>query len=53
MSVEEDPGERLLDRVFLTRVIEPGDEIAGRWVREFGVEGVARRLRRVRRRCPG
>ncbi|WSQ12087.1 DNA-processing protein DprA [Streptomyces sp. NBC_01231] len=53
MSVEEDPGEGLLDRVFLTRVIEPGDEIAGRWVREFGVERVARRLREGEEALPG
>ncbi|MDH6624138.1 DNA processing protein [Streptomyces sp. LBL] len=45
MSVEEDPRGELLDRVFLTRVIEPGDEVAGRWVREFGVREVVRRLR--------
>ncbi|MFB7333560.1 DNA-processing protein DprA [Streptomyces adustus] len=32
-------------RVLLTRVIEPGDEIGGRWVREHGVREVARRLR--------
>ncbi|MET9774957.1 DNA-processing protein DprA [Streptomyces sp. NPDC006367] len=35
----------LLGRVFLTRVIEPGDETAGRWVREHGAVEVARRLR--------
>ncbi|MBQ1092388.1 DNA-processing protein DprA [Streptomyces sp. B93] len=35
----------LLDRVFLTRVIEPGDETGGRWVREYGAAEVARRLR--------
>ncbi|MGV9392406.1 DNA-processing protein DprA, partial [Streptomyces olivaceus] len=43
------PGEvaddRLLARVFLTRVVEPGDETCGRWVRERGVGEVARRLR--------
>ncbi len=32
-------------RVFLTRVVEPGDEVAGRWIREFGAVEVARRLR--------
>ncbi|MCZ9347805.1 DNA-protecting protein DprA, partial [Streptomyces sp. TRM76130] len=37
--------ETLLDRVFLTRVIEPGDESGGRWVRDRGVREVARRLR--------
>ncbi|MEV6805921.1 DNA-processing protein DprA [Streptomyces sp. NPDC051132] len=40
----EPDGERL-GRVFLGRVIEPGDEVAGRWVREFGVREVVRRLR--------
>ncbi|MEU9335329.1 DNA-processing protein DprA [Streptomyces sp. NPDC048290] len=35
----------VLDRVFLTRVVEPGDELAGRWVREFGVSEVVRRVR--------
>lgn len=39
------PDDDLLDRVFLARVIEPGDEAAGRWVREWGVREVARRLR--------
>ncbi|MEU0200740.1 MULTISPECIES: DNA-processing protein DprA [unclassified Streptomyces] len=44
MSVLDDPDDELLARVFLTRVIEPGDEAGGRWVREFGVGGVVRRL---------
>ncbi|MCT9079719.1 DNA-processing protein DprA [Streptomyces fulvoviolaceus] len=39
------PDDDLLARVFLARVIEPGDEVAGRWVREWGVCEVARRLR--------
>ncbi|MFJ4685731.1 DNA-processing protein DprA [Streptomyces sp. NPDC088789] len=38
-------GDALHDRVFLTRVLEPGDETGGRWVRELGVGEVARRLR--------
>ncbi|MFJ5211396.1 DNA-processing protein DprA [Streptomyces nigra] len=38
-------GEALLDRVFLNRVLEPGDETAGRWVREYGPATVVRRLR--------
>jgi DNA processing protein len=42
------PGRELLDRVFLTRVIEPGDEVAGRWVQELGVGEVARRVREGR-----
>ncbi|ARP72573.1 DNA processing protein DprA [Streptomyces pluripotens] len=33
-----------LGRVVLCRVIEPGDETGGRWVREFGVREVVRRL---------
>ncbi|CAL9437280.1 Putative DNA processing protein DprA [Streptomyces sp. enrichment culture] len=40
-------------RVFLTRVIEPGDEITGRWVRELGVAEVVRRLRDGERPLPG
>ncbi|MFE9031935.1 DNA-processing protein DprA [Streptomyces iakyrus] len=44
MSVDGEPGGELLARVLLTRVIEPGDETGGRWVRELGVEEVARRL---------
>ncbi|MEU0070453.1 DNA-processing protein DprA [Streptomyces sp. NPDC006332] len=53
MSVDDDPGDGRVDRVFLTRVIEPGDEIAGRWVREFGVDEVARRLREGGQALPG
>ncbi|MFD5130858.1 DNA-processing protein DprA [Streptomyces olindensis] len=44
MSVLDDPDDELLARVFLSRVIEPGDEAGGRWVREVGVGGVVRRL---------
>ncbi|MFI8830831.1 DNA-processing protein DprA [Streptomyces afghaniensis] len=44
MSAADEPDEELFARVFLTRVIEPGDEIGGRWVREYGVREVARRL---------
>lgn len=51
------PGEvaddRLLARVFLTRVVEPGDETCGRWVRERGVGEVARRLREGGPALPG
>jgi len=53
VSVDGDPGDGLLNRVFLTRVIEPGDEVAGRWVREFGVDEVARRLRAGAEALPG
>lgn len=38
-------GDDLLARVFLARVAEPGDEVAGRWIRELGAVEVARRLR--------
>ncbi|MFF8996985.1 DNA-processing protein DprA [Streptomyces achromogenes] len=48
-----DPGDELLDRVLLTRVIEPGDEVAGRWVRESGVGEVVRRLRCGGEALPG
>lgn len=49
----DEPGDDLLDRVFLSRVVEPGDEVAGRWIRERGVEEVAARLRGRGSRCPG
>lgn len=32
------------DRAFLARVIEPGDELGGRWLRELGAREVVRRL---------
>ncbi|MFI8894062.1 DNA-processing protein DprA [Streptomyces paradoxus] len=44
MSADDEAGEELLGRVLLTRVIEPGDEAGGRWVRELGVGAVVRRL---------
>ncbi len=43
----------LLGRIFLTRVLEPGDETGGRWVRELGVDEVVRRLRRRTEPLPG
>ncbi|MEU6588063.1 DNA-processing protein DprA [Streptomyces sp. NPDC046881] len=45
MTGEKDAGAERLGRVFLGRVVEPGDEVGGRWVREFGVGEVVRRLR--------
>ncbi|WP_217547437.1 DNA-processing protein DprA [Streptomyces sp. GbtcB6] len=42
-----------LARVFLARVVEPGDEAAGRWVRERGVHEVAGRLRDGGQALPG
>ncbi|MFF3343783.1 DNA-processing protein DprA [Streptomyces sp. NPDC002779] len=45
MSRADDPDEELHDRVFLARVLEPGYETAGRWLRERGTREVARWLR--------
>lgn len=42
-----------LGRIFLGRVIEPGDEVGGRWVREFGVGEVVRRVRDGGAALPG
>ncbi|QOV35261.1 DNA-protecting protein DprA [Streptomyces ferrugineus] len=53
MNGSEDPDGELLGRVFLSRVFEPGDEVAGRWVREFGVGDVVRRLREGVEALPG
>ncbi|KJK37792.1 DNA polymerase III subunit beta [Streptomyces variegatus] len=44
MSAGDEPDDELLGRILLTRVIEPGDEVGGRWVRELGVAEVVRRL---------
>ncbi|MEV0640374.1 DNA-processing protein DprA [Streptomyces sp. NPDC050619] len=53
MNAGDDPDGELLARVFLTRVIEPGDEVAGRWVRECGARAVVRRLREGGEPMPG
>jgi DNA processing protein len=45
VSGPDAPDGELLARAFLSRVVEPGDEIGGRWVRELGAVEVARRLR--------
>ncbi|SEE56555.1 DNA processing protein [Streptomyces sp. 3213] len=45
MTASDETGHELLARAFLARVIEPGDEVAGRWIRELGAVEVARRLR--------
>ncbi|MFE7277843.1 DNA-processing protein DprA [Streptomyces sp. NPDC057623] len=47
------PDDELLGRAYLSRVVEPGDEVAGRWVREYGVEEVVRRLREGTAVLPG
>ncbi|MFF3207192.1 DNA-processing protein DprA [Streptomyces sp. NPDC002962] len=48
----EPAGDRLA-RVFLGRVLEPGDEVGGQWVRERGVHEVVRRLRDDGEPLPG
>ncbi|GAA2290595.1 DNA-processing protein DprA [Streptomyces hawaiiensis] len=53
MSVVGAPDDDLLCRVLLTRVIEPGDEVGGRWLREFGVGEVVRRLKEGGAALPG
>ncbi|ELS56835.1 DNA-processing protein DprA [Streptomyces viridochromogenes] len=53
MNASEVPDDERLGRVFLSRVIEPGDEVAGRWVREYGVGEVVRRLREGVEPLPG
>ncbi|MGW5125375.1 DNA-processing protein DprA [Streptomyces sp. NPDC004069] len=45
MNTTRAPDRELLARVFLSRVLEPGDEAGGRWLRECGAVEVARRLR--------
>lgn len=45
MSLGDDPAGELQARVLLSRVLEPGDEVGGRWLRELGPVEVARRLR--------
>ncbi|NUP37202.1 MAG: DNA-protecting protein DprA, partial [Streptomyces sp.] len=45
MRAGDDLEAERLARVFLARVLEPGDEVGGRWVRELGAAEVARRLR--------
>ncbi|MFR9795818.1 DNA-processing protein DprA [Streptomyces sp. MS06] len=53
---EPEPGPPEHDRVsraFLTRVLEPGDETGGRWVRLLGAGEVAHRLRGPGRALPG
>ncbi|MGR6972988.1 DNA-processing protein DprA [Streptomyces cynarae] len=53
MSEDSTPDAASLARIFLTRIIEPGDEVAGRWLRERGPEELARQLREGGRRLPG
>ncbi|MFJ3879715.1 DNA-processing protein DprA [Streptomyces sp. NPDC090077] len=40
MSAPEPPGPEALARAALTRVLEPGDQHGGRWIRELGAAAV-------------
>ncbi|GGK49493.1 hypothetical protein GCM10010094_07080 [Streptomyces flaveus] len=46
-------GDERLHRVFLARVIEPGDEVCGRWLRQLGAGEVVRRLFGQGEQLPG
>ncbi|WP_062641708.1 DNA-processing protein DprA [Streptomyces maremycinicus] len=48
-----EPAADRLARVFLGRVLEPGDEVGGQWVRERGAAEVVRRLRDDGEPLPG
>ncbi|MGQ4334876.1 DNA-processing protein DprA, partial [Streptomyces hayashii] len=47
------PADDRLARIFLGRVVEPGDEVSGQWVRERGLAEVVRRLRGGGEPLPG
>jgi DNA processing protein len=47
------PEEERLARAALTRILEPGDEVAGRWLRETGAVEVVRRLTEGEERLDG
>ncbi|MFD9393873.1 DNA-processing protein DprA [Streptomyces sp. NPDC060000] len=49
----DEPADDRLARVFLGRVLEPGDEVGGQWVRQRGVREVVRRLRDDGEPLPG
>ncbi|MFC9289147.1 DNA-processing protein DprA [Streptomyces sp. NPDC057052] len=53
MTGTDGPGGERLARAFLTRVLEPGDEVGGGWVRERGAGEVVRHLRAGREALPG
>ncbi|MFD7135365.1 DNA-processing protein DprA [Streptomyces sp. NPDC059894] len=53
MTGATDPDEERLARVFLARVVEPGDATGGRWVRERGAAEVVRRLQDGGEPLPG
>ncbi|MFG2502640.1 DNA-processing protein DprA [Streptomyces sp. NPDC048441] len=43
-ALDPDSGDERLARVALTRILEPGDEVGGRWLRKIGAAEVVRRL---------
>ncbi|UFQ18330.1 MULTISPECIES: DNA-processing protein DprA [Streptomyces] len=53
MSAGLPTDEDRLARVALTRVLEPGDEVGGRWLREAGAVEVLRRLGSEEKRLSG
>ncbi|MGB8944768.1 MAG: DNA-protecting protein DprA, partial [Streptomyces sp.] len=55
MTEAADPSseEERLARVALTRILEPGDEVGGRWLREAGAVEVVRRLAEGEERLDG
>ncbi|WP_219686980.1 DNA-processing protein DprA [Streptomyces anatolicus] len=53
MSLGPPTDEERLARVALTRVIEPGDVVGGRWLREAGAVEVLRRIGGEEERLPG
>jgi DNA processing protein len=53
MTGTAEPDEERLARVFLARVLEPGDTVGGQWLRERGIAEVVRRLRGQGEPLPG
>ncbi|MFE9451112.1 DNA-processing protein DprA [Streptomyces sp. NPDC006739] len=52
-ETQGEAADEVLSRAFLSRVVEPGDETGGRWLREYGVAEVVRRLRDGGQPLPG
>ncbi|MEV6178247.1 DNA-processing protein DprA [Streptomyces sp. NPDC052016] len=53
MTGAAEPDEERLARVFLARVLEPGDTVGGQWLRERGIAEVVRRLQGQGEPLPG